>query len=106
MFAFPIYSRTTFKNIKKNKPVIIFYVNVPVLSEHMLLAPPMISHAANVFTKFYSSFILLTENAKVIVTANGNPLNNHYAKYPYLRHSYNNNSNSYHKCIQYVLQSL
>ena len=80
IFEFPIYSWTTFKNIKNNLPVITFYVNVPVLSEHMLLAPPIISHAANVFTKFCSSFILLTENAKVIVTANGNPLNNHDAK--------------------------
>lgn len=41
--------------------LIIFYVNVPVLSLQILLAPPMISQDARVLTKFYSSFILLTE---------------------------------------------
>jgi hypothetical protein len=37
------------------------------------LAPPITSQDAKVFTKLFSSFILLTENAKVIVTARGNP---------------------------------
>ena len=52
---------------------IVFIVRVPVLSLQILLTPPIISQDARVFTKFYSSFILLTEKAKVIVTAKGNP---------------------------------
>jgi hypothetical protein len=48
-------------------------VRVPVLSEHILLAPPIISQEGRVLTRFYSSFILLTEKAKVIVTARGSP---------------------------------
>ena len=51
----------------------VFRVKVPVLSLQILLTPPMISQDARVLTKFYSSFILLTENAKVIVTAKGKP---------------------------------
>jgi ribosomal protein L14 len=39
----------------------------------MLLAPPIISQAAKVFTRFYSFFILFTEKASVIVTARGSP---------------------------------
>lgn len=37
------------------------------------MTPPIISHDAKVLTKFYSSFILFTEKANVIVTAKGNP---------------------------------
>ena len=51
----------------------IFYVNVPVLSLHILLAPPIISHDDRFLTKFYSSFIFPTEYANAIVTAKGNP---------------------------------
>lgn len=53
--------------------VMEFCVRVPVLSLRMLLAPPMISQLAKFFTKFCSSFILLTEKANAIVTASGRP---------------------------------
>ena len=53
--------------------VISFCVSVPVLSLQMLLAPPIVSQLARFLTRFYWSFILLTENARAIVTANGRP---------------------------------
>lgn len=53
--------------------VIIFYVRVPVLSEQISLHPPIISQLDNYLTKLLSSFILLTLNAKLIVTAKGSP---------------------------------
>ena len=53
--------------------VISFCVSVPVLSLHMLLAPPIVSQLARFLTRFYWSFLLLTENARAIVTANGRP---------------------------------
>lgn len=52
---------------------ILFYVNVPVLSEQIISAPPIVSQAANFLTKLLSFNILLVEYAKDSVTANGNP---------------------------------
>lgn len=48
-------------------------VNVPVLSEHIIEAPPMVSQAYNFLTKFWSASIFLTEKASDIVTASGKP---------------------------------
>ncbi len=48
-------------------------VNVPVLSEHIIDAPPIVSQAYNFLTKFWSFNIFLTEKASEIVTASGNP---------------------------------
>lgn len=53
--------------------VMRFLVNVPVLSEHMLSAPPIVSHACRYLTKLFSSFIFPTEYASAIVTDSGNP---------------------------------
>ena len=52
---------------------IMFFVKVPVLSEQMLLAPPIVSHACKYLTKLFSSFIFPTLYAKAIVTASGRP---------------------------------
>lgn len=52
---------------------ILFLVNVPVLSEQIILAPPIVSQAYNLLTKFLSLAILLTEKAKANVTAKGSP---------------------------------
>jgi hypothetical protein len=48
-------------------------VILPVLSEQILVTPPIISQEDSYFTRLFSSFILLTEYAKAIVTANGSP---------------------------------
>jgi hypothetical protein len=48
-------------------------VSVPVLSEQILLAPPIVSHAYNFLTKLLSLSIFLTEKASDRVTAKGNP---------------------------------
>ena len=53
--------------------VMIFIVNVPVLSEQMLLAPPIVSHASIFRTRFSSTSIFFTENARDNVTAKGKP---------------------------------
>mmetsp|Transcript_8763 Transcript_8763/g.20683 ORF Transcript_8763/g.20683 Transcript_8763/m.20683 type:complete len:303 (-) Transcript_8763:996-1904(-) len=53
--------------------VIFDVVNVPVLSEQMVVAPPMVSHADKCRTRFWSLSIFLTENASAIVTASGRP---------------------------------
>ena len=53
--------------------VIIFIVRVPVLSEQMLFAPPIVSQASIFLTKFSSTSIFLTEKAKERVTAKGKP---------------------------------
>lgn len=53
--------------------VILFMVRVPVLSEHMLLAPPMVSQASILLTRLLSSSIFLTETARERVTESGNP---------------------------------
>lgn len=52
---------------------ILFMVRVPVLSEQIVFAPPMVSQASIFLTKLLSSNIFLTENAKERVTDNGNP---------------------------------
>ncbi len=53
--------------------VILFKVKVPVLSEQIVLAPPIVSHAYIFLTKLLSTSIFLTEKAKDNVTAKGNP---------------------------------
>jgi len=50
-----------------------FYVKVPVLSEQIVVAPPMISQLASCFTRLFSSFILFTLYASAIDTAKGRP---------------------------------
>lgn len=53
--------------------VILFMVRVPVLSEQMLLAPPIVSQAYIFLTKFWSLSIFLTEKAREMVTDSGRP---------------------------------
>ena len=52
---------------------ITFLVSVPVLSEQIMLAPPIVSQACNYLTKFLSSIIFPTETARDRVTARGKP---------------------------------
>mmetsp|Transcript_10487 Transcript_10487/g.15333 ORF Transcript_10487/g.15333 Transcript_10487/m.15333 type:complete len:507 (-) Transcript_10487:339-1859(-) len=52
---------------------ILFCVSVPVLSEQMFVAPPIVSHAAKCLTRLLSFIISFTEYAKAMVTASGNP---------------------------------
>lgn len=52
---------------------ILFSVSVPVLSEQILLAPPITSQAAKCLTKLLSYLIFSTLNAKQSVTARGSP---------------------------------
>jgi hypothetical protein len=51
----------------------LFIVRVPVLSEQMLLAPPIVSQASIFLTKLLSVSICLTETANERVTDRGNP---------------------------------
>lgn len=53
--------------------VILFMVSVPVLSEHILSAPPMVSHAYIFLTRLLSFNIFLTETARDRVTERGRP---------------------------------
>ena len=53
--------------------VMRFSVKVPVLSEQMVVALPMVSHAAKMRMKHLSAYIFLVEYAKAMVTANGRP---------------------------------
>ena len=53
--------------------VILFKVKVPVLSEQIVLAPPIVSHAYIFLTRLLSLSIFFTEYAKDSVTAKGNP---------------------------------
>jgi hypothetical protein len=53
--------------------VILFNVNVPVLSEQIESAPPIVSHAYNFRTKLLSFNIFFTEKANDKVTARGKP---------------------------------
>ena len=48
-------------------------MSVPVLSEHIIFAPPIVSQACNLLTKFLSANIFLTEYANESVTASGKP---------------------------------
>jgi hypothetical protein len=48
-------------------------VRVPVLSEQIQFAPPIVSQADIYLTKLLSNNIFLTENAKERVTAKGSP---------------------------------
>lgn len=52
---------------------ILFMVKVPVLSEQILLAPPIVSQAYIFRTKFWSFSIFFTEKAKERVTDRGKP---------------------------------
>ena len=51
----------------------MFYVNVPVLSVQINVAPPIISQEESYLTKLFSSFILFTLQANDILTAKGSP---------------------------------
>merc|ERR550534_2237205 len=53
--------------------LMIFVVKVPVLSEQIVVAFPMVSQAASFRTKLLSSYILLIEYANETVTASGRP---------------------------------
>jgi len=46
----------------------LFIVKVPVLSDNMLLAPPIVSHDDKFLTKLFSYLILPIEKANAIVT--------------------------------------
>lgn len=48
-------------------------MRVPVLSEQIQFAPPIVSQADIYLTKLLSNNIFLTENAKERVTAKGSP---------------------------------
>jgi hypothetical protein len=50
----------------------LFIVNVPVLSDKILLAPPIVSHEDKFLTKLFSYLILFIEKAKAIVTSKYN----------------------------------
>ena len=52
---------------------ILFSVNVPVLSEQIQSAPPIVSQACSFLTRFLSLSIRLTENARDNVTDKGSP---------------------------------
>ena len=51
----------------------LFSVRVPVLSEQMAVAPPMVSQAAMTRTKLLSFIIFFMLYAKEMVTAKGKP---------------------------------
>ena len=53
--------------------VILFSVRVPVLSEQMWVAPPIVSADERVLTKLFSFYIFLEAKLKEIVTAKGSP---------------------------------
>jgi hypothetical protein len=53
--------------------VISFLVKVPVLSEQMCVAPPIVSADAIFLTRLLSFCILALEKLKEMVTARGNP---------------------------------
>mmetsp|Transcript_160839 Transcript_160839/g.390720 ORF Transcript_160839/g.390720 Transcript_160839/m.390720 type:complete len:257 (-) Transcript_160839:527-1297(-) len=53
--------------------VIWFFVSVPVLSEQMLVALPMVSQAASTRMKLLSASIFRVEYAREMVTASGSP---------------------------------
>lgn len=53
--------------------VILFWVSVPVLSEQMCVAEPIVSEEFRFRTKLLSSFILELEKLSEMVTASGRP---------------------------------
>jgi len=53
--------------------VILFNVKVPVLSEQMWVAPPMVSEEANFLTRLFNFFMAALEKEREIVTARGRP---------------------------------
>lgn len=52
---------------------ILFIVRVPVLSEQIVFAPPIVSHASIFLTRLLSKSIFFTENARDNVTDKGSP---------------------------------
>lgn len=64
------YLRVWFQNVVS---VILFSVNVPVLSEQIMFAPPIVSQAYIFLTRFLSNSIFFTEKASDNVTASGSP---------------------------------
>ena len=53
--------------------VILFRVRVPVLSEQMWVAPPIVSEEASFLTRLLSCLILAEEKERERVTASGKP---------------------------------
>jgi hypothetical protein len=53
--------------------VISFLVKVPVLSEQICVAPPIVSADASLRTRFSSFYILALAKLREMVTARGNP---------------------------------
>ena len=53
--------------------VILFKVNVPVLSQHITVAPPNVSTAGNFLIKAFLLAIRCTPKAITIVAVAGNP---------------------------------
>jgi len=66
-------SKLIFSTFHIAAKVILFNVNVPVLSVQIASAPPIVSHACNFRTRFLSYNIFITEYANDNVTANGRP---------------------------------
>lgn len=71
--VFFLYYVWTSPSAKTRTTDIKFLVSVPVLSEQMLSAPPMVSQACKYLTKLFYYFIFPTLYANAIVTARGNP---------------------------------
>lgn len=53
--------------------VILLRVKVPVLSEQIWVAPPMVSEEANLRTRLFNFLIWAEEKDREIVTASGRP---------------------------------
>ena len=53
--------------------VILFFVNVPVLSEQMVVALPIVSQASKCFTMLFKCDIFCCATANARVTASGKP---------------------------------
>lgn len=63
----------SFSQMYELTTVILLVVSVPVLSEQMAVAFPIVSHASKCRTKLLSFIIFLTEYASDRVTASGSP---------------------------------
>ncbi len=55
------------------RTVMRLHVSVPVLSEQMVVAEPIVSHESSVFTRLFSFIIWDEEKASESVTASGSP---------------------------------
>ena len=62
-----------FPKLYRDTTVILFWVKVPVLSVHIYVAPPIVSHDSNFLTRLFSFTIFALEKLKDIETANGRP---------------------------------